>query len=140
MSEHGVDFMNQANAEPPYHSTIVGLTMPRELLYARIEQRVDEMIERGLLEEVRGLYERGYTDALPSMQALGYRQLLRHFEGNCTVEEAVAAIKLETRHFAKRQLTWFRRDKRIQWLDVTAFSSSDTLAEAICEIFEQAAE
>lgn len=138
MSEHGADFTNQAEAEPPYPSVIVGLTMPRELLYQRIERRVDIMIERGLVEEVRRLHERGLTDVLPALQALGYRQLLRYFEGQYTLEEAITAIKIETRHFAKRQMTWFRRDQRIHWLDVTEFPSTETLAQTVCDIFERA--
>ena len=138
MSEHGADFTNQSEAEPPYPSVIVGLTMPRELLYERIERRVDIMVEQGLVEEVRRLYDRGLTDVLPALQALGYRQLLRHFEGQYTLDEAIAAIKIETRHFAKRQLTWFRRDKRINWLDVTEFPSKQALADKICDIFERA--
>lgn len=138
MSEHGADFTNQAEAEPPYPSVTVGLTMPRELLYERIERRVDIMVEQGLVAEVRRLYDRGLTDVLPALQALGYRQLLRHFEGQYTLDEAIAAIKIETRHFAKRQLTWFRRDKRINWLDVTEFPSKQALADKICDIFERA--
>jgi len=138
MSEHGADFTNQAEAEPPYPSVIVGLTMPRELLYERIEHRVDIMVQQGLVEEVRRLYDRGLTDVLPALQALGYRQFLRYFEGQYTLDEAIAAIKIETRHFAKRQLTWFRRDKRINWLDVTEFSSKQALADRISDIFEQA--
>lgn len=138
MSEHGADFRNQAELDAPYPSVIVGLTMPRALLYERIERRVDVMVGQGLVDEVYALYQRGLTDVLPAMQALGYRQLLRHFEGKYTLNEAISAIKLESRHFAKRQMTWFRRDKRIKWLDTTEFSGVQELADAVCDIFEQA--
>ncbi|MDH7497855.1 MAG: tRNA (adenosine(37)-N6)-dimethylallyltransferase MiaA [Syntrophomonadaceae bacterium] len=116
-----------------YHLAAVGLTAPREVLYQRIEQRVDAMLQAGLLEEVAGLWRRGFDLPLNSMQALGYRQLLSYLHGRCTLEEAVAAIKRETRRYAKRQLTWFRRDGRIRWFDVSEVEDPAELAGPVCE-------
>lgn len=117
LSEHGDDFSNESCEPIRYSPRIIGITMPRETLYARIDRRVDEMMERGLLEEVSALRSKGCKDESPAMQGLGYRQLLAHLDGTCELDEAVERIKRETRHFAKRQMTWFRRDKRIHWID-----------------------
>ena len=100
-----------------YPAVRVGLTMPREKLYAAIDRRVDRMMTQGLLDEVRALRARGYDRSLPAMQAIGYAQLLDHLAGEVSLEDAVENIKRATRQFAKRQLTWFRRDERIQWFD-----------------------
>ncbi len=135
IDEHGGDFANSANEEIPYEPVIAGLTMPRELLYQRINLRVDMMLEQGLLEEARAIYQAGYDKSLPALQGLGYKQLFKYFSGEYTLDEAIDAIKLETRHFAKRQLTWFRRDKRIVWFDVSLYSSRDELNEAIYMLF-----
>jgi len=100
-----------------YQVVLIGLTMRRELLYQRIEQRVDAMMANGFLEEVKALLARGFTADLPAMQGLGYKQLVAYLQGACDLAEAIQLIKKETRHFAKRQLTWFRRDPRIQWFN-----------------------
>lgn len=100
-----------------YPAVRLGLTMPRDKLYAAIDRRVDRMMEQGLLDEVKGLKEKGYDRRLPAMQAIGYAQLYAHLEGEVPLEEAVENVKRATRQFAKRQLTWFRRDERIQWFD-----------------------
>ena len=100
-----------------YPAIRVGLTMPREKLYAAIDQRVDRMMAQGLLGEVQGLKARGYDRSLPAMQAIGYAQLFAYFDGEVSLEAAVENIKRATRQFAKRQLTWFRRDERIRWFD-----------------------
>ena len=107
-----------------YPAVRVGLTMPREKLYAAINRRVDRMMEHGLLDEVKGLREKGFDRHLPSMQAIGYAQLIQYLEGETSLDGAVENIKRSTRQFAKRQLTWFRRDERIRWFD--------------CENYEQA--
>ena len=109
---------------------MIGLTMRRELLYERIESRVDEMMKNGLLEETAALKEQGYDATFPALQGLGYKQLLSYLDGACSLEEAVAKIKLDTRHFAKRQMTWFRRDPRIHWLDVEETEYSELLERA----------
>ncbi|MBQ3651086.1 MAG: tRNA (adenosine(37)-N6)-dimethylallyltransferase MiaA [Clostridia bacterium] len=107
-----------------YPAIRVGLTMPREKLYAAIDARVDRMMDQGLLEEVKGLRDKGYDRRLPAMQAIGYAQLLSFLEGEVTMDAAVDAIKRSTRQFAKRQLTWFRRDERIRWFDCADYGAA----------------
>ena len=116
-----------------YRLAAVGLLAPRAELYRRIEERVDRMMRLGLVEEVRHLYAKGYDSSLNAMQALGYKQILRHLKGETTLEQAVAEIKKETRRYAKRQMTWFRKDKRIFWLDVTEYKETEGLVRKICE-------
>ncbi|HEY4573203.1 MAG TPA: tRNA (adenosine(37)-N6)-dimethylallyltransferase MiaA [Thermoanaerobaculia bacterium] len=93
----------------------VGLTLPRAILYDRIAGRVARMLDAGWLEEVEGLLRRGLSPGLPAFQAIGYRQLVRHLEGEGSLEEAVAEIMQETRRFAKRQETWFRKEPDVTW-------------------------
>lgn len=123
LSSYGNDFQNTAGGDAPFEPLLFGLDMDRELLYRRIDQRVDLMIEHGLLAEAKNIYDRGYSRSLPAKQSIGYRQLFEVFDGKSTLEQAVEQIKLDTRHFAKRQLTWFRRDKRIRWSDVSDFET-----------------
>ncbi len=103
----------------------VGLTMDRAALYARVDSRVDAMVADGLLGEVRGLLDDGYRDALTAAQAIGYKELVPVIEDGALLDGAVAGIKRATRRYAKRQLTWFRGDPRVAWLDVTGLSSSE---------------
>jgi len=105
-----------------YPTTMIGLEMDRAALYARIDARVDAMIEADLLEEVRGLLDAGYRDALTATQAIGYKELVPVLEGEASLSEAVAQIKQASRRYAKRQLTWFRADPRTTWIDVTELS------------------
>jgi tRNA dimethylallyltransferase len=108
----------------------LGLTMERETLYRRVDERVDTMLSAGLLQEVRRLADAGYRQALTSMQAIGYKELLPVLDAELPLHEAVSQIKQATRRYAKRQLSWFRADPRIVWLDVTALSPSETLERA----------
>lgn len=117
--------------ESPYDLSIYGLTMDRELLYQRIEIRVDRMFSAGLIEEVRGLLEMGYQVGGNALSALGYKEIIPLLEGVATKEEAATQLKKGTRHFAKRQLTWFRRDPRIQWFDVFEDGGIERIAEKI---------
>ena len=94
-----------------------GLTMPRALLYRRIEQRVDVMLANGLIAEVESLLAAGYARDSVALQSFGYRELIAYLDGDCTYLEAISQLKQNTRRFAKRQLTWFRKDTRIEWLD-----------------------
>ena len=94
-----------------------GLTMPRALLYRRIEQRVDVMLANGLIAEVESLLAAGYAPDSVALQSFGYRELIAYLDGDCTYMEAISQLKQNTRRFAKRQLTWFRKDTRIEWLD-----------------------
>lgn len=106
---------------------VVGLYMDREQLYRRIEVRVDMMIEEGLVEEVISLREKGYDLGLKSMNSLGYKQVLCYLDGMLSYDEMLREIKRETRHFAKRQLTWFRKDGRINWINTESETSSNLL-------------
>ena len=101
----------------PYDYKIFAINMPREILYDRINRRVDIMIEKGLIDEVSSLYEKYGESLLTSMQAIGYKEVLEFLENKITKEEMIEKIKMETRRYAKRQLTWFRKIENIQWLD-----------------------
>ncbi len=135
ISAFGADFENKTQQEIPYRVTQIGLTMDRALLYERIERRVDEMMHLGLLRETEKLHTAGYAHTLPALQGLGYKQLLRHLRGEITLPEAVEDIKRETRRFAKRQITWFKRDQRIHWLDITQYESLDVLTDEMSAIY-----
>ena len=105
---------------PPYHIKRIGLTMPRDRLYQRIDERVDRMLAAGLVEEVRSLVQRGYSYDLPAMSGLGYRQIGMYLRGEVSLEEAVALIKRHTRRFVRQQANWFRADDpQIGWFDVS---------------------
>ncbi|OGO83731.1 MAG: tRNA (adenosine(37)-N6)-dimethylallyltransferase MiaA [Clostridiales bacterium GWC2_40_7] len=103
---------------PPYNYLIFGLRMERARLYERIEKRVDIMFERGLVNEVRKLQEMGYERNITAMQGLGYKEIFAYLRGEATLDEAKFIIKRDTRHYAKRQLTWFKRLENIHWMDV----------------------
>lgn len=117
-----------------YNSCYFVLTDDRKKLYERIESRVDQMLSKGLVDEVRTLKERGCNASMVSMQGLGYKEILEYLDGRCSLWEAVEKIKKETRHFAKRQLTWFRREKDVIWLDKQAFAyDEDAVLSCILE-------
>lgn len=108
--------------QSPYDFCYFVLNDDREKLYDRIEQRVDEMLKEGLLEEVKKLQNMGYHKEMVSMQGLGYKEILSYLDGECSLEDAVYLIKRDTRHFAKRQLTWFRREKEVIWVNKQEFN------------------
>jgi tRNA dimethylallyltransferase len=112
--------------QSPYDLCIIGLTMDRPLLYKRIEQRIDQMLEQGLVKEVSQLLARGYKEHYISMQGLGYKEIIRYLHGEYSLDEAVTLLKRDTRHYAKRQLSWFRHMKDIHWVDVTEFTNFST--------------
>lgn len=118
ISEHNEEQKQQTS---PYNLAYFVLTAPREILYERIDRRVDQMMEEGLLEEVKSLRERGCHRGMVSMQGLGYKEILAYLEGEYPLEEAVRILKRDTRHFAKRQLTWFRREQDVIWMDKEQF-------------------
>ena len=118
ISEHN---RKERAKESPYRYAYFVLTDDRARLYDRIDRRVDAMMEAGLLEEVRSLRDRGVKRTCTSMQGLGYKELYACLEGECSLDEAVRIIKRDTRHFAKRQLTWFRRERDVIWLDKGRF-------------------
>ena len=110
---------------------IIGLRMPRAILYERINARVDEMLEAGLASEVRRLYQRhGFVNAL---KGIGYKELIAYFNGEYGIDEAIRLIKRNTRRYAKRQMTWFRRDERIVWFDILNYAR---IEDAICDIIK----
>lgn len=113
----------------PYQFRYYVLSLPREILYERINQRVDQMRQDGLEEEVRRLADAGCTRDMVSMQGLGYKEILQALDGEMTLEETYDKIKQETRHFAKRQFTWFRRERDVTWLQKEQFSSELELLE-----------
>lgn len=132
ISEH-----NEAEQQKdsPYNFAYFVLTDDRANLYKRIEKRVDIMMEQGLLAEVQKLKDMGYHRNMVSMQGLGYKEILDYLDGKCTLEEAVYTIKLETRHFAKRQLTWFRRERDICWIDKSEFNyDENAVLDEICRV------
>lgn len=122
ISEHNE---TERQKQSPYNFAYFVLTDERAKLYERIDRRVDAMIEAGLVEEVKKLKSKGCSREMVSMQGLGYKEILAYLDGGCTLEEAVYIIKRETRHFAKRQLTWFKRERDVIWLDKQAFGYDD---------------
>ncbi|WP_245583482.1 tRNA (adenosine(37)-N6)-dimethylallyltransferase MiaA [Paenibacillus assamensis] len=118
----------------PYELCIIGLTMDRSLLYKRIEARVDEMLEQGLVKEVESLLQAGYDRTLVAMQGLGYKEIASYLAGERSYESAVELLKRDTRRFAKRQLSWFRRMKDIHWVDVTDGNEAEEHFLQICSL------
>ena len=123
ISEHNE---TERKKESPYQFAYFVLTDDRAHLYERIDRRVDLMIEQGLVEEVKKLKSMGYHKEMVSMQGLGYKEILAYLDGEMTLEEAVYIVKRETRHFAKRQLTWFRRERDVIWFDKKAYDYDES--------------
>ena len=113
----------------------IGLTLDREALYRRIDERVDAQVRAGLVDEVHGLLRRGFDPALPSMQGLGYKEIVPYLQGTVPLAEAITHLRRNTRRFAKRQVTWFRRDARIRWLSVDGLSA-EAVAHALDRMLE----
>lgn len=130
LSEH----LKEQSLQSPYDLCLLGLTMDRGLLYQRIEARVDAMIEQGLVREVGSLLEQGYDKHMVSMQGLGYKEIIGYLEGEYTLEQAVTLLKRNTRRFAKRQLSWLRHMKDIQWLDVSDMANFSAHLKIISDI------
>lgn len=123
ISEHNEE---QREKESPYNFCYFVLNDDREKLYSNIDRRVDIMFETGLVEEVKKLHIKGYTKNMVSMQGLGYKEVLDYLNGEISLERAAYLIKRDTRHFAKRQLTWFRREKTVTWVDKQQFNYDET--------------
>lgn len=121
----------------PYNAAYFVLTHERNILYDRINRRVDLMMEQGLLEEVQRLKEEGYGRDLVSMQGLGYKELLQYLDGEISLEEAVYILKRDTRHFAKRQLTWFGRERDVIMIEKQKFANEDAILAFILEIIRE---
>lgn len=114
--------------EPHYKASIFALTMPRDELYRRINNRVDDMFEKGLIKEVAALKEEGLTESITAVQAIGYKEVLAHLEGKLSLEEAKEQTKTRSRHYAKRQLSWIARDGRATSIDVSDKTPSEAAA------------
>lgn len=124
--------------QSPYNFVYFVLNMERQKLYDRIELRVDQMLAQGLVEEVKKLQAEGCHAGMVSMQGLGYKEILAYLEGECTLEEAVRVLKRDTRHFAKRQLTWFRRERDVCWVEKEAYHYDENeMLRAMLQILEE---
>lgn len=124
---------NETRKEGPYRVLVYGLSLPREQMYARINARVDQMMEDGLVQEVQALLAEGITPKPEggAMQAIGYKEIVSALNGEMTLDEAVALIKQSSRRYAKRQWTWFRHDPRTQWFDWTQYASEQDLLSTL---------
>jgi len=120
-----------AFAEKPFSTLLIGLTRDRQELYQRIDARVDEQLAHGLVEETRRLLAQGYDCRLGSMKGLGYRQIAGYLAGDSSYEEAVRLLKRDTRHFAKRQFTWFRKEPEIVWVQIQKSESTETVVSRL---------
>ena len=134
LSEHNAQ---QRENSSPYQFVYLVLNDEREILYDRIDRRVDQMMEAGLLQEVEALVKEGYERTLVSMQGLGYKEFFDYFDGKCTLEETVDIIKRDTRRFAKRQLTWFRREKEVCWMNKQDYPDGDALFHEILKLLKE---
>lgn len=121
-SEHNE---NEKQKQSPFNYVYFVLNQDRKILYDRIEKRIDIMMKDGLVEEVKSLISQGYGRDLVSMQGLGYKEIVAYLEGKITLEEAVYILKRDTRHFAKRQITWFKRETDVTWLDKDIYKTSE---------------
>lgn len=135
LNSEGVRYVDQlaslGSIEQKVPAVFVGLSHPRELLYERINARVDGMVEAGLVAEVRRLLDEGFRDGVTAQQAIGYKEIVEAFEGGCTMEEAIESIKQSTRRYAKRQISWFGKDKRVTWLEAQGKTACQLAEEAL---------
>ena len=123
ISEHNEQ---ERQKKSPYHFAYFVLNDERKKLYERIDQRIDQMLDDGLVEEVTFLKKKGYTRDMVSMQGLGYKEILDYLDGTISLEEAIYRIKRDTRHFAKRQITWFKRERDVTWISKDDFEGKET--------------
>lgn len=130
------DFSNDLKYNEDYLPIIIVLNRHREILYNRINKRVDIMMEAGLIEEVKKLLDMGYDKNLISMQGIGYKEIVKYLEGEYTLEEAVEIIKRDSRRYAKRQITWFKRYKDSEWFDLEKYDNMELLKEDIMNFIE----
>jgi tRNA dimethylallyltransferase len=129
-SELNTDIRKKSNK---YDCILIGLSMERKVLYERINQRVDEMLSKGLVDEVSSLIKKGYSKNLVSMRGIGYKEIIEYLEGNTDYEEAVNTLKQNTRRFAKRQYTWFLKDENVKWFSMDNPSEIDKTLDSIVE-------
>lgn len=133
--EEGKSYADQVeslqNIKQKYPAKFFGLKVNPEILKNRIDKRVDKMIEAGLVDEVKTLLDQGFKDALTSASAIGYKEIVEHLEGRCSLDEAVKQIKTATKQYAKRQRTWFNKDKRIHWINYNEIDFDSAVKEII---------
>lgn len=134
ISEHNE---SEGSKEWAYNTCYFVLNDERSAIYSRIDKRVDIMIANGLVEEVKRLVEKGYTRDMVAMQGLGYKEIVDYLNGEISLEEAIYIIKRDTRHFAKRQLTWFKREPEVVWLDKTVLTDDNKLLDHMCEVMKE---
>lgn len=120
-----------------YQAQIYGIAMERERLYRRIDTRVDAMFDEGLVKEVKGLMDQGLTSALTALQAIGYKEIVSALNGEITLDEARKLMKKNTRHLAKRQLSWFHRDPRVNWLNLDKMTSDEAAEQIVAAVGER---
>lgn len=130
ISEHNE---NERQKESPYEFRYFVLNDDRDRIYQRIDQRIDQMLEEDLVSEVRSLQDMGCSREMVSMQGLGYKEILSYLNGECTLEEAVYILKRDTRHFAKRQLTWFRREREVIWINRPDYPDEAAMLHAMLQ-------
>jgi tRNA dimethylallyltransferase len=131
----------RTRAESPYRVLQLGLMRPRPELYSRIDARIESMLNAGWLDEIKGLLAKGYSPELPSMSAIGYQQLVRHINGELSLEDAVVEIKRATRAFVRRQANWFKPDDvRIRWHAADSPELLNTLENEVGEFLRQSAD
>lgn len=131
------DFSKDLRYNEKYKPIIIVLNRDREVLYQRINKRVDIMLENGLLDEVKELLKMGYTKDMISMQGIGYKEMIKYLDGEYTYDEAIEIIKRDSRRYAKRQLTWFKRYQDVKWFDLDKYQDIEILKEDIINHIEK---
>ena len=132
LSEHN---KRERERSSPFDFAYFVLTMDRKKLYERIDKRVDLMFDMGLVEEVKALMTKGYDKSLVSMQGIGYKEVIDYLSGKTSLEECIDIIKRDTRHFAKRQLTWFKREKVVTYIDKDEFDAEDKCLKEMLRVY-----
>ena len=132
LSEHN---KRERERRSPFDFAYFVLTMDRKKLYERIDKRVDLMFDMGLVEEVKALMAKGYDKSLVSMQGIGYKEVIDYLNGKTSLEECIDIIKRDTRHFAKRQLTWFKREKVVTYIDKDEFDAEDKCLKEMLRVY-----
>lgn len=129
-----LDVHNQQTRDVNYSFLQFGLDWDREILYKNIEKRVDEMIENGLVDEIKSILESGYEKQLNSLNTVGYKEIISFLENKISLERAIELIKRNTRRFAKRQMTWFRKDERIEWIKINSAEDLESAKQQILKL------
>ena len=132
-SGEGIRDLSKCRLNPDYDFKFFALNMEREWLYDRINRRVDDLIEQGLVDEVQGLLDRGYNTSNSSMKAIGYKEIVSYLEGDCDLDTAIEEVKKNTRHYAKRQITWLKRYDYVNWIEISKGETAGAIVDRILE-------